>query len=182
MKKGKSKQEKKIIKNERIKYNTNEDENIIRKLIIITIVVMVAIAGVYLVTELLKKDETKEKVVTPGVINYDKLSVGTLLNRNYKEYYVLVYDSKDEKAVLYSTLLNRYMSQKEQKDYVKIYYCDLDNKLNKEYYNVNNDDKSNPKAENISELDFGKLTLLKVKNGKIVQYVEAFDEIKDILK
>ena len=68
------------------------------------------------------------------------------------------------------------------KDSLKIYYCDLGNKLNRDYYNVNNDNKSNPNAKSIKELDLGDLTLIKVEKGKITKYIEKYDSIKNELK
>ena len=102
-----------------------------------------------------------------------------LLNRPEKEYYVLIYDKEDSDAVLYSSTMNSYSSKK---DGLKIYYCDLGNKLNREYYNINNDNKSNPNAKSIKELDLGDLTLIKVEKGKITKYIEKYDSIKNELK
>lgn len=160
--------------------NSTEEGNEIKTFIIIITIIVVLIGAVYGVTELLKKkDNEPESKITEGKIDYDKISVGTMLNRPYDEYYVMVYDSSKTEAVLYSTILSQY-SQKEKG--LKIYYCDLDNKLNAPYYNVNNDGKSNSKAKTISELNFGELTLIKVKNGKINNYIEDFDKIKETLK
>lgn len=160
----------------------NEDENIIKKFAIISVIIGVLIAIVYGATELLKDEEIEEEPVIAGSVNYDKTSVGTILNRPYKEYYVLVYDVEEADAVLYSTLMTKYMQKETEKDYIKIYYCDLGNTLNKQYYNVGNDNKSNPKAKTTEEFDFGDVTLLKVNNGKITKYIETLEEIKEELK
>ena len=173
----------KTVKKIKMKENHDtEDENVVKKFIIITIVIAVLIAIVYGVTELIKgKEETKKSEIS-GKINYDKASVGTILNRPYEEYYVLVYSADNNDAVLYSTMLTKYMKNKENKDYVKIYFCDLANSLNSSYYNVGNDNKSNPDAKTTKEFDFGDLTLIKVKNNKISKYIEDLDEIKKILQ
>jgi len=183
----KKKNENPLIKGEKIKKinsgNISEDENEIKAFIIIVIVIAVLIGVIYGLTELFKKDESKEtsNIVT-GSINYDKISVGTLLNRPYEEYYVLAYSQDDSKAVLYSTILTKYMQNSKDKDYIKIYYLDLNSQLNKEYYDKNNDGKSNAKAKEIEDLDFGDLTLIKIKKGQIKKYIEDFDTIKDLLK
>lgn len=171
--------EQKKIKN--IKVNNNidsDDENTLKKLIIIVIVIAVIIGIVYAVTELVKKDTEATDEIVSGEINYDKISVGTMLNRPYDKYYVLIYNADDTKAVLYSTILTKYMSKENSE---KIYFCDLSNRLNAEYYNVNNDNKSNPKAKKVEEFNFGDLTLVKVEKGKITKYIESIDEIKEIL-
>ena len=157
----------------------SEDENEIRKFIIIIVVILAIVGIIYAVTELTKKDEEKGDEVTAGEIDYNTLSIGMLLNRPEKEYYVIIYDVENPDAVLYSAMINKY-DIKGKKE--KLYYCDLGNALNSKYYNVGNDKKSNPKATKISELDLGDLTLIKVKDGKIVKYIENIDDIKEILK
>ncbi len=162
-----------------------EDEMDIKSFIIILVVIVLIIVGIYFVTShIQKKNEVEELEVTAGEIDYEITSVGTILNRPYDEYYVLVYDSKDSAAVKYSGLMARYSEKSNLglKDYIKIYYCDLDNALNKPYYNVNNDNKSNPKATKVQDFDFGDLTLLKIKDGKITNYIEDYKTIQEKLK
>ena len=160
-----------------------EDEMDIKSFIIILVVIVLIIVGIYFVTShIQKKNEVEEPEVTAGEIDYEITSVGTILNRPYEEYYVLVYDSKDSAAVKYSSLMARYISNSSAKDYIKIYYCDLNNNLNKPYYNVNNDNKSNPKATKVKDFDFGALTLLKIKDGKITNYIEDYKTIQEKLK
>lgn len=164
------------------KFETEEDENVIKKFIIISVVIAILIAVIYGATELLKDEEEVNDPIVAGSVNYDKVSVGTILNRPYDEYYVLVYDVEDSNAVLYSTIMTKYMQNSSNKNYLKIYYCDLNNTLNKKYYNIGNDNKSNSQAASTNEFDFGDLTLLKIKNGKITKYIEKLDEIKELLK
>ena len=165
-----------------IKTSGDSDDNEIKSFIIIVIVIILIVGIIYGLSELLKKKDVKEEEKITGKINYDRISIGTLLNRPYDEYYVLIYNSNDNKSIIYSNLMSQYMSKKSQEGYIKIYYCDLDNKINNIYYNVNEDNISNPKAEKISELDLGDLTLIKVKKGKIVNYYEDYEKIKSILE
>jgi len=160
----------------------SDDENVVKKFIIITIVIAIFIGIIYGFTELFKNKEEPIDESVAGSINYDKVSVGTILNRPYDEYYVLVYNSEDTDAVIYSTILTKYMKKSEDKDYIKIYYCDLNNKLNNNYYNVGNDNMSNKEIENVDDFDFGKLTLLQIKNGKVTKYLENIEDIKELLK
>ena len=160
----------------------SDNENEIKTFIIIVLVISVLVGGIYALTEVLKKDENTKEETVAGKINYDRISIGMLLNRPYGEYYVMIYDVNDSESILYSTLMSKYMNNKSDSEYIKIYYCDLGNKINSKYYNVNNDNKSNPNAKDISELDLGNLTLIKVKNGKIVSYIEDYDKIAEILK
>ena len=160
--------------------NASSDENDIKTFIIITIVLVVLIGAVYFVTELLSKESTKDEEVSTQ-INYDKIAVGNMLNAPYDDYYVLIYNADDTKAIMYSNLLSTYMRNKGTEGYLKIYFCDLSNKLNSAYYNVNNDNKSNPKAAKVSELDLSDLTLIRVTKGSIKSYIESYDEIKKVL-
>lgn len=178
-----------VIKNQKefknIKMNSAkdiEDENSIKTLIIIIIIIAILIGIVYGATEILKKEPKPTNEITKGNINYDKTTIGTILNRPYDEYYVLIYNSEDNDAVLYSTILTKYMKNSNKKDYIKIYYCDLSNKLNEPYYDVDNDNISNQNVSKIEEFDLGDLTLIKVKNGKITQYIEDLEKIKENLK
>ncbi len=164
-------------------FSSDEDENVIKKFIIIVLVIAVLAFGVYLLTDLInKKDDNTEEAVTKGVINYNRLSIGMLLNRPYDDYYVMLYDEKDPEAVKYSTLLTNYMNKSKDENPKKIYFCDLGNVLNAAYYNVGEDDISNPNAKSINELDLGKLTLLEIKNGQISRYIEDYNQIRDELK
>jgi len=181
----KSRENQVIMEEKKIKWlkikDTTEDENEIKAFIIIIAVIAILVGAIYGLTELLKKDEVAADNTSIGEINYDIVSVGTLLNRPYDEYYVLVYNSDDSKAMLYTALLNRYIQNTNDKDYVKIYHCDLKNKLNSNYYNVNNDNKSNANVTKTEEFDFSDLTLIKVNNGKITKYIEKYEKIKEIL-
>ncbi len=162
----------------------SEDENEIKRFVIIVIAIAVIAGIVYIATEAFNKKEAEyEDTPTTGAINYDVVTIGTLLNRPSDDYYVLIYDSEKNDAVKYATLMDLYIDENsKEKNYKPIYLCDLSNSLNKEYYNVNNDNKSNPKATKIEELDLGDLTLIQVKKGKIVKYVEDYKTIHDLLR
>ena len=62
-------------------------------------------------------------------------------------------------------------------DYDKVSVGTLFNRADNEYY-VGEDKDSNPNATTSSELAFKDLTLIKIKNGKIVKYLETLDTIK----
>ena len=160
---------------------SSEEENEVKTFVIIIIIIALIAGVIYFITEKINGDSSIDaKGVTAGAINYDKISVGTLLNRPYENYYVVVYDAESKDAVKYSTMMTLYKQKTE--DVKKIYYCDLGNKLNSPYYNVNEDNKSNPAAKDIKDLDFGDLTLLEIKNGKIVDYIEDYTTIHEKLK
>lgn len=165
----------KKIKNQ--KYYTEEQKEI-QKFIIIIIVLVLLIGAVYFLTDKFV-EQGKSNNIRTGEINYDKATIGTLLNRPYDEYYAMIYSSGSTDASYYNLIKNNYSSKDGG---LKIYYIDLDNELNQKYYNVNNDNKSNPNAKSIDDIDLGDITLIKVKNGEIVSYIEDIEQIKTELK
>ncbi len=167
-------QKKKTIKEE--KYMSDESREV-RNFVIILLSVIVIVLIVYGISKVFIDDEpaSTEKNVQKGVIDYDKVSVGTMLNRNYSEYYVAIYDEEAPESVVYSAIITKYL---DNEDALKVFYCDLGNFLNADYY-VGSDGESNPDAQNISEFAFGDLTLIKVENGKITKYLEDVDAIKE---
>lgn len=161
------------------KFVSEEQNEIIRfiKVLLVVIVVVVAVyfgTRIFVTKDLLQKDNTEDKVQA-GSVDYSVTILGSSLTRREKEYYVMAYDSTSTKASKYATLLSQYVKQKKHE---KVYFADLNNHLNKEYYTK---DGSNPKATSVSELKVGDLTLFKVKDGKIISYVEDFEKIKEIL-
>ncbi len=164
--------------------NVSEEEHVIRNFVIIIVVICVIVGGFYFISEFVQKDKnlTNNEEKEEASINYNIVTVGTMLNRPYDNYYVLVYDSSSDEAIKYSTLLSMYSQHETEDDYIKIYFCDLNDKLNNKYYDVNNDKVSNPKAKDIKDFDFGDLTLLQIKKGKITSYLEDYSDIEEKLK
>lgn len=160
------------------KMNMQEEQKEVYNLIIIIMVVIAILSCVYLFSRAFiskdlfkKKDDTKTKeTIKEPEFDYSKIIVGELLNREYSEYYVLAFDSTDDMAFDYSNMLNAYKKG-------KIYHLDLNDGFNKKYKS----ETSNPDAKSINELKFGKLTLIKVKNGNIVKYIENKDDIRSEL-
>ena len=174
-------------KGKKVKLNSvtssSEDENIARNFVFIIVFIALIVGIAYGATALFKKDKDDTVDLVKGSINYDKVVVGTLLNRPYDEYYVLAYDSEASEAVKYSAMITTYKEKEDdEEDNLKIYFLDLNNELNKKYYNVGEDNKSNKNAKKIEDLDFGDLTLLHIKKGEITEYIEDYKTIQEKLK
>ena len=163
-------------KNKTDKYISDESKEV-RNFVIILLSIIIIVLIVYGVSRIFIEDEqtSTERETQAGVIDYDIVSVGTMLNRNYSEYYVAIYDEEAPAAVLYSTIITNYLNQEEA---TKVFFCNLGNYLNKDYY-VGSDGQSNPDARNISEFAFGDLTLIKVEDGEITLYLEDLDAIRE---
>ena len=163
---------KKNKKIQNISYKTDEQQEIIRFIIILAVVVALVVA-VYFFTKYVVKGKKIDfsDSYKDGSINYSMVTVGTMLNKSDKNYYVLVYNSESNDAGLYEVIVGKYS---EKEDALPIYICDLNNSLNKDYIAK---DKTNPQADTISDLALGELTLIKVNKGKITKYLENLDDI-----
>ena len=158
------------------KYISDEAKEI-RRFVIILFSVIIFVLVIYGISRVLMDEpvDNNKKNVVAGKVDYDMVTIGTMLNRNLSEYYVAIYDEENPKAVYYSTIIAKYA---EEEDAIKVYYCNLGNKLN-EKYQAEDESKTNPDAKSIEELSLGELTLIKIKNGKIVKYLEGLDTIRE---
>lgn len=154
------------------KYNFNYDENSsnITKVVITLLVVIAIIVIFYLVTVLInnnkRKLNTTEKKNEEVKIQYQEILANDTFVMSPKEYYVLFYDFDASNSAYYDYLYTKY---KNDKDNVPIYKVDLGNGFNEKFVNT----KTNPKAQNASQLKLKDATLILIKNGKNVSYTEG---------
>ncbi len=172
--------EKKVVKKNKnkIKYSTGETEEI-RHLIIVILVVIIAVCGLYLATrafvtkDLFTKKEAETEEVTPGEISYENIIVGQILNRPYDEYYVVVYNTEEGDYSYDMQILTSEYSVLDK--HLHIYTVDLANKLNADYYDSEN---ASTEATDLKDIKFGDITLIKVKNGKMVKYIVDYSKME----
>lgn len=169
-------------KQKKVKYRTAEQEEMIKFLGVI-LVVVVCVLLVYFLTRAFvtkdlfnKKDENQSEEVVQGSVNYSVASVGQILNRPYDEYYVFVYDSTSDYATDMVSLKSEYNSSEKK---LHTYTVDLSNYLNKDYYKPKD---VNTKATKVSEFKFGDITLIKVKNGEVSKYITDYTKMQSELK
>ena len=155
-----------------------EEEKAIRNFIIMLIIVVVAVFGLYFATKyVVNKDEKTSETETKDVtVDYGVAIVGNMLSKTESEYYVLIYNSNDSNSYNYQTAKTTYSSKENS---LAVYTVDLSNPLNSKYYS---ETETNTKADNINDLKFGTITLLKVKNGKITNSYETMDAINKAWK
>lgn len=120
------------------------------------------------------KEDKYERTNNKGVINYNNIMIGTLLNRLDNEYYVLIYDDSKSNNALYLSKINEY---KTKTNHLPVYMADLSNELNKSYI----DSKSNYKVDSVEDLKVKGTTLVKVKAGKITKFIKSKEAILDEL-
>lgn len=171
-------------KEKKVTYKTEEQKEIV-KFIVLVVVIGLCVGGIYLFTRVFvtkdinKNEDTTQEEVT-GAINYNMTIIGTLLTRPYDEYYALAYDSQAVSSLKYQAIYSAYMN-KQDEDLTKLYYIDLSNIMNESYI-ADESEETNPDAESLEDLKLGEFTLIKIKKGKIVKYLEDPFEIKKELK
>lgn len=167
-----------MVKNRKIKIDKvkTEEQTQVESFIKIIIGVLLCIVIIYIFTKFFVKNEvgSNTRQVTEGTISYDKLIVGNILNQNYDEYYVFVYNGNDNEAIYYSAIIDKYMAEK---DANKVFWIDLNNKFNEKYI-AGEDEDINLNPQKISELKFGQYTLVKIKNKKIIKYINNIEDAK----
>lgn len=151
-----------------------ENKTITQFLITLLIVILV-ILGIYILTKyVIKKDNNTAQSNETSYIDPSAAIVGTMLKKSATEYYVFIYDTKSENAMDEIRLVSQYNNTQ---NHLPVYVVDLSNALNSKY-KVQDGEKTNPMSSQLSELKFGNLTLLKIKNNKIIECYEGLDNIK----
>ena len=169
------------VKKNKIKYRTDEQKEMLQFLVVILIVI-VCCGAIYLCTrafitkDLFKTKEEKVEETTPGAIDYNVATIGTMLNGPYEEYYVVIYDAVNGEhiAKMYS-LVSQYKQNEKAKH---VYTVDLSNVLNSSYY-----EPENASATFTSFQDFkvGDITLIKVRKGAVNKLITDYDKMKSEL-
>ena len=157
------------------KYRSEEQMEMIR-FIRILVIVVILIIGIYLFTRIfvtkdLLNNKEEEREVVEGTINYNITMIGSLLKHPEDEYYVMIYNTENLRSIYYSGLMTNYARNE---DALKVYFADLNKGLNQKFYDPEN---TNLDVTNISDLKVGDLTLLRVRNGEII---EALTDEEDI--
>lgn len=171
-------------KEKRIKRNNyrSEDQEEIIRFIKLLLIIIILIVGVYLFTrffvtkDLFTKETTTEREYTEGTINYNVTTIGTMLNKPEKEYFVFMYDYDDVNSIYYSGLISGY---KKNKDSLKVYVANLSSEFNKNFIDIEN---INVNTSNLDDFKVGKYALVKISNGRIVKSYTSEEEIKEVLK
>ena len=116
----------------------------------------------------------------PGTINYNIVSVGNMLSKADKEYYVHVFSGESNKASQYQIPTYAYRTS-DEKNKLPIYFLNLDNVFNKSFV-ATKEKPENVNAKTVEEISFGEITMLKIKDGKIIKYFNTEKAIEEELK
>ncbi len=157
----------------KVNFTKNENKEV-KRFIISLVIVIVLIGLIYLFTGLfVTKDLKKTDKETNTKIDYELTLLGNIFDINDDEYYVIIYDFKNNNDAI-DNLITKY---KTSDNYKKIYKANLSDALNKKY--ISNESNNNPTS--INDLKIKGLTLIHFKNKKIISYIENLDEIKSEL-
>ena len=158
----------------------NEDTVKIISFIIILIVVLALLGLLFFLNgKYVTKDKYQTSTTTTTTeATYDdtKLTVNTMFGVSKDTYYVLAYDSTQE---LEGEYLYSAASSASLKD-IKVYTLDLNNAMNKNYYNK--DKEANKKPTKASDVNFNTNTLIVFKKGKVAEYITKYEDILAKLK
>lgn len=158
------------------KYNkvTSNDEFL--KLVKVIVAVVIVFLIFYIITIFVSNNSNnKRNIVTDdsevkNEIQFEEIIVNQILNQNFDEYYVIVYQDNDYNINLYNTYFSTITSENKEFKYYKV---NLDRIFNKSFLSEN----SNVNVNDIKQIRFKEATLLKINNQKIVDYFEGKEEI-----
>jgi len=161
-------------KQKNVKVNTVEQDEMIRMIKVLGIVV-VAMISFYLIFSIASGEisfggKKKQEVSIQNTI----ILAGNSFNRQEESYYVLMYDFKKDDSVVYANIYDMfgYISSE------KMYLVDLSSKFNEKYITEN---ESEINIESNANLKIVNGTLLKIENGKAVSKAVGSKEIEKIL-
>ena len=159
------------------KYKNSPSDAVIelRKYIIVLVGIVVIFLGLYIFTgKIVTKDMDKDNTDTIKVeIGYDEILMGNILNRNYTNYMVLIYNVSFD-----SDLANLYNTYSSKENVTKMFYVDLSKKFNSQYYNIGT---KTTIPEDIKDIKVGDYTLFYINAGSITKVITNREEIVKIL-
>ena len=133
------------------------------KSVIITVVVVLLFVGLFYLFAVYITNKPEKTKIPEETISYEQITAGSTFNMSDEEYVVLFYSRENNSEI--TSKISSYKTNKK----INVYYVDLDDAIN----NSVKSDTSNKSATKASELKVVNPTLIKINNGKIVEYVEG---------
>lgn len=172
------KENKKVKKNKKIVANTpaHYNEEVVR-IVKIGVVVLVCFAVIYIGTALINKYRNQESEVETEIQNLEIL-MGETFEKKDSEYIVLYYDFTDKVySNLYDMMVEKYNSVNLD---VPMYKVDLSTNFSKKYMALE-EEASNKNPTSLETLKVKGSTLIRIKDKKVVAYLEGKDSIKNYI-
>ena len=169
----------KSVKNKKKDQVVNEDTNYFNRFVgilagsIIILIIGYLLIGIFITKSITfkKAEETKEEVS----IDNDTILAGQLFDQKDDKYFVIIYNKNEKESILKDWVT--YYNQKEDK--LKLYVIDSEEKLNSNYI-VEKESNKNP--DSYEDLKIISPSLIKVEDGKVTEYYEGVNEVKEKLK
>ena len=137
------------------------------------IIVIIAV-GLYFLTESMLDKSDPEPSVTDPKISANTTIIGQMFDKPEDEYFVLAYDSNSNLASFYNFL---FMNFEDEEDNIKIYFVDLGMGFN----SFALAEESNPKPRNAEEVKINEVALFRIKKGKVIDFFETAEDIRNAL-
>lgn len=171
------KEARKVEKNRKLMNRTSND-NDVSKIIKIISAVVACFALVYFGTEIISKNLNNKKDDVEPEIQKVEILMGETFEKTDGEYVIVYYDFTDKTyANLYAMLVDNYNSKGKK---IPMYKVDLSTNFSKKY-TATEEEKSNTKPTSLSNLKVKGATLIRIKDKKVVKYVEGKDNIKSYI-
>lgn len=165
-------------KRERNKYNPTLNTNDSIKNFGITLLSVVLFLGLMalMVFGMNKMGVFQRRYTAPSKeevkIDYVNIPIGTVFNREEKEYYVLFDNYRSN--ITSDTYINELLNDSN----IRVYKVDMNRSDNAKFKGQ----KANKKANKASDLSINDITLIKITNGRISSYLVGSEEIESYLK
>lgn len=163
-------------KKNRVVNNTSSSDEI-SKIIKIISAIAVCFAIVYFATSYITGRMSGKEETGEVEIQKEEILITETFEKTDKEYMIVYYDYEDDiNAGLYAMLIQNYNNNNKKKD-VPVYKVDLASNLSKNYL-AQDEEKSNTKPTSLSNLKIKGATVIRIKDKKVIKYVEGKDSIK----
>ena len=154
--------------------NDSEITKLIKIVLIVTAIMVVFYGITLLVTKNQKSDSFDNKTASEkAVIQYDDIMIGTMLNKDHDNYYVLIKEDDDNRVIEYETLMKLIASKT---DAPKIYTANLTDSFNKKYLA-----KEANESNDMEDFRVSGTTLVEIKDGEIANTYSDHDSIAEEL-
>lgn len=155
-----------------IERNLGNNSTGISTIVKIAIGVVIVFVLAYLLFAILTGEiKLKKDKKTEPTIQYVEILAETTFKQNNDDYFVLFYGFNDNEANLLETISEVLGNT------TKTYKVDLDKKFNTNYIANNEDIDKTPK--NIEELKVENPTLIRIKKGKVTEFITGVENIKN---
>ena len=162
-------------KRQRNKYVDPSDNNPLKSFGISALSVLLFLGVMYLLVLGMKELKVFQRGYTKGEsttdVDYVNIPIGTVFTRDDKEYLVL-FDDYSGKTTS-DPYINTIISNQE----TRVYKVDMSKSENAKYKG----EKANTKASKSSELSISDITLIKIVNGRLTEYLSGKESIEGYL-